>query len=213
MGLSVAAEKFLSKCGGIQVKTVDFRNKLFKVGELEMPKEPMYLKINATATKGTVGRIIGIHFRTFAQANAHYEGKPNERQVYEHDITFVYEIDGRPKPGSISDKHATVLDGVHQTAYVRSVNKQPKPEVKAPVNKFKQELKRGDWIFGISQDKRLIIGRVTRWTNHNVWCSTGDVDDKSKEVLMYSIQETFLAPDDKHLSEITLAVLKGWKGW
>ena len=61
--------------------------------------------------------------------------------------------------------------------------------------------------------KRLGIGRISRWTNHNVWAIRGDnMSDKSKEFKFDSIEETFTMPDDEHVPLLTMAVLKGWDG-
>jgi len=102
---------------------------------------------------------------------------------------------------------------MQQTKYVRDVNTHEKVVVKNPVNKFKQEMQKGDWVIGVKPGKYLGIGRITRWTNHNVWAVTGDdLTDKSKEFKFDSITETFTMPDDAHVKLLTMAVLKGWRG-
>ncbi len=127
--------------------------------------------------------------------------------------TLIYEVEGRKQRGRIKDEYVKIVEGQPKTKYVRDVTTHKKVVIKNPVNKFKQEMKRGDWVIGVKRNHSLDIGRITRWTNANVWGVTGDdLNDKSKEFQFASISETFTMPDDKHVQLLTMAVLKGWKG-
>ena len=73
------------------------------------------------------------------------------------------------------------------------------------------KLEVGDWVIGVKPGKRLGIGRITRWTNHNVWAVSGE-DLNGREFRFDSITETFTMPDDEHVKLLTMAVLRGWTG-
>ena len=77
------------------------------------------------------------------------------------------------------------------------------------------EMKKGDWVIGVTPGKGLGIGRITRWTNHNVWAvKPGDeLNDKSREFKFDSIDQTFTMPDSDQVQQLlTVAILKGYTG-
>jgi hypothetical protein len=222
MGVS---EEILHSCSGVDKKlsttssrTVDGKKvdvyDFFKTGEIKINGD-FYIEITATATKGTIAKVVGIEVETYhdrySSMNDHYIGN---NEIVTYDATLIYEVEGRKQLGRIKDGYTKLLVGPQETKYVRNVKQHEKVEVKNPVNKFKQEMQRGDWVVGVKQHgKGLGIGRITRWTNHNVWAVTGDdLDDKSKEFMFAGIKETFTMPDDKHVQLLTMAVLKGWDG-
>lgn len=221
--MSQALEDILKRCGGVRVETKPSTNrytaakyeyKFYKTGDIEMPPEGIYIEILKTATKGTIARIVDVdELETYSERYPNHDKYKDSNQIVPWCGKFTYEVDGRKQTGRIQPHHVKVLAGVHTTKYVRNVKKHKKVVVKNPVNKFKQEMQRGDWVIGVARGQRLGIGRITRWTNSNVWAVTGnDLDDKSKEFIFASMAETFTMPDDKHVQLLTMAVLKGWSG-
>lgn len=212
----------LESCSGVKSVTTtsdDWRGRpittteYYKVGEVKLPAGNIFIEITATATKGTIARVVDFELETYGERYDHYAGKPDQNKIITYDTTVIFEVDGRKQKGRIKSSYIKTLLGQHQTKYVRDVKTHEKEEVKNPVNKYKQEMKLGDWVIGTLPGKRLGIGRITRWTNHNVWAVRGDdINDKSKEFKFDSISETFTMPDDKHVPLLTLAVLKGWEG-
>jgi hypothetical protein len=207
-------EELLKSCQGVETKEEqlkDYRGRAYtryhftKVGEVTVP-DGVFIEVRATATAGTIGLLYGL------EVSLGTDGK----RISAYGGTYLYEAEddqGKIKKGRIGTQHADVLVGQHKTKYQRNVQTHEPVEKKAPINKFKQELKKGDWVFGVGQYKTLKVGRVTRWTNHNVWAIYGDdLKDKTREFKFESIEETFLIPDDGFLSELTLATLKGWNG-
>ena len=95
----------------------------------------------------------------------------------------------------------------------KTVKDRKKEVINNPVNKFKQTLNKDDWIIGVGQgygsNKPLMIGKVSRWTKHNVWAKTIDGD----EFKINDMKQTFLLPGgDDYIDELTLAIVKGWNG-
>ena len=214
-------ETILSACTGVSVrkKTTDTWQgtttnlEFYKTGEIKLPPVDIFIEITATATKGTIARVVDLNVETYGEAYSSYAGKPNENRLLSYDATLIFEVDGRKQQGRIKSTRAKILVGQPQTKYVRDVKTHEKVEIKNPVNKYLQEMKKGDWVIGTMAGKCLGIGRITRWTNHNVWAVRGDdLTDKNKEFKFDSIRETFTMPDDKHVQLLTLAVLKGWHG-
>lgn len=157
----------------------------------------IYFEITATATDGTIGKLIAIENKSEDWAGA---------------ATLILEIQDRKKPVRISSSYASRernIKSMEYTKFVREVNKHPKVEKLAPINKYKQELKKGDWIIGCDNRRSLIIGKVSRWTNHNVWALQGG---EGKERKLWSIPQTFLMPNDDHMKALTWAAMKGYKG-
>lgn len=187
--------------------------KFFKTGDIKVPDE-LYIKITQTATRGTIAKVVDIEVQTYGERNSSNPGD----QIVSYDATLIYESktsDGKKKKGRINSSYIDVLVGTHPLSYVRNITKHAdKPPVKNPVNKYKQELQRGDFVIGVKPGKTLGIGRITRWTNHNVWAVSGDdLDDKSAEFKFDSISETFTFPDTESVEELlTFAILSGWNG-
>lgn len=184
--------------------------KFFKEGDTIVPPKDFFVEVVATATKGTIGKVIDVETECVRFGPA-----GSATQISMYGIRLLLEVDGREKPVRIKVGYTKWLEGyTGVTKYVRNVKQHEKVEVKNPVNKYKQELQRGDWVIGVmKRGKGLGIGRITRWTNHNVWGVRGDdLDDKDKEFQFDSIRETFLMPNEDFVSELTMAVLKGWDG-
>jgi len=209
--MRIKFNELLPKCDGIEKITNKISSPSFpcyiRTGPVTVPSG-YFVEIFATATAGTFGKLIGI------DTKAGWSGI-DDRNVNLHSGTLIVQCDNRKKPIRIHCSHANILtDYMGSLNYIRIVTKHKPVVVKAPVNKFKQELKRGDWVVGIAPGRALKIGRITRWTNHNVWAvmNEHDLDDKSKEFKFDGIHQTFLMPSDDHTSSLTMAVLKGWDG-
>jgi hypothetical protein len=216
--MKLKVNDLLKQCEGVTHTLKEYRNwkgqldyhdkfYLNEDKEFKIPKG-LYVEVTSTATKGTIGKLIDFEYELFSQ-----KGGPAEISTFEG--TLIFEVEGRSKPGRISSSYADIIQGyTGETKWVRSVKKHKKKKVKNPVNKFKQELKKGDWVVGVKPGKKLAIGRITRWTNHNVWAVPHDnLDDTSREFRFDSIAQTFLMPNEDHVSELTMAVLKGWNGY
>jgi len=214
-------EAILRSCEGVKVRSEEKRNwqgrnhtvyTFYKTSDIVVPKN-VYIEITCTATIGTIARIVDVEVETHAERYKNSKNdEPNKLVTYGG--TIIYEVDGRKQKGRINEAYAKVLLGEHKTNYVRNVKKHDKAEIKNPVNKYKQELQRGDWVIGVKPGKSLGIGRISRWTNSNVWAVTpgAELDDKSREFKFDSINETFTIPPDDIEQSLTMAVLKGYKG-
>ena len=188
--------------------------KFYKTGDIELPEDDILIEILLTATKGTIAKVVGIEgLQTKADRFPNSDKYKNSKEIVTWDSTLIYKVEGRKQTGRIKDHYVSVLSGQYETKYVRDVKKHKKVKIKNPVNKFKQEMKRGDWVIGVRQGRKALgIGRITRWTNNNVWGVTGDdLDDKRKEFMFASIKETFTMTNDA-VPLVTLAILKGWHG-
>lgn len=170
----------------------------------------LYIEVTSTSTSGTIGRVIDMEFSKSARKDK--DGNSIDA-INVYGTTLIYEVDGRSKPSRIGLLYVKILENHDgKTKWVRNV-KSRKTEIKNPINKFKQELKENDWIIGVGRgyksQKPLMIGRVSRWTNKNVWAKTID----GQEFQLNSIKETFLLPaNDEHVEILTMAVVKGWDG-
>jgi|GEM_PF-5902086 len=219
-------KQLLLDCNGIDKTTIQEKNwkgqpedktYLYLTGEEFIVPPDQFIRIKSTATKGTVAKIVDMELDVQDERWAKVEG-----QISEYSATLIYEsIDnkGKKKKGRIQKSYVDFMDPLDpeygNLKYVRNVKSHAdkKKEVKNPVNKYQQELQRGDWVVGVLPRKRLGIGRITRWTNHNVWAVPGDnLDDKSREFKFDTIQETFTMPNSDHTALLTMAVLKGWDG-
>jgi len=169
---------------------------------IKLPEQDIYIEIVGTATKGTIGKLVAIHpYSTYTDGHFNID-------------KFEIEIDGRAKTSNIAQHQSRILDGAAETVWVRKVKKHAKVIIKNPVNKYKQELQKGDWIIGVGKHKILKIGRVSRWTKCNVWAVPpgSEPGDTKDEFLLDSISQTFLMPNDDHVGALTMAILKGYKG-
>jgi len=203
-------DELLTACEGVRTVTkqhTDWHGRgqtqysHYLVGDLVVPDD-IYIQVHATATKGTIGKLATIEPGIFKQTDG-------AERITDYDTKFTFTVEGRPKPGRIGRFYAKILpnhDGT--TKWVRNVKSHPKEEIKNPVNKYKQELQKGDWVVGVLRGKKLGIGQITRWTNSSVWGRLGD----GPEFIFQSINETFTMPDDEHVKLLTFAVLKGWNG-
>ena len=213
-------ESILRKCDGVKVVTTEsndwrgqpqYDTKLYKTGDIVLPEVGIFIEIIATATKGTIAKIVEIDAETYGERYPDIDSYKGSTEIVSYNNTIIFEVEGRKQQGRIKEQYIKVLPGVQETKYVRDVTKHKKVVVKNPVNKYKQEMKKGDWVIGVKPGKAIGIGRITRWTNHNVWAVAGE-DLNGREFRFDSIQETFTMPDDEHVKLLTMAVLKGWTG-
>jgi len=203
--------EFLDMCGGIKYKLIKAKNKnqhdhrqYYIDGKIEVP-DNHYLKVNSTSTVGTIGKLV--EFEPYIWGD--------DEHISSFQGTFLLKVEGRSKLVRITSGKANYLPGYNGiTKYVRNVKTHTKVEVKNPVNKFKQELNKEDWCVGVGKGgHQLKFGRITRWTNYNVWGVWGDdIKDKSKEFQFDSIQQTLLLPPDAHKQDLLVAMLKGYNG-
>ena len=212
----------LKSCDGVRYtseeKSSNFgrtwtEEKFYKTGDVKVP-EDVFIEITQTATKGTVARIVDIEIETYGERYPNSTHHPDPTELIGYDATFIYEVDEPKKKGRINSSYAKFLAGKHTTKYVRNVNKHDKKEVKNPVNKFKQEMNKGDIIVGVSHGKhgRLVFGRITRWTETSVWVTMDDETVKKPKETRMNIAETFIMPSDDHVAMLTWAIMKGWDG-
>ena len=202
-------EALLNLCTGINVVEKEriawggqpeIYNEYYIDGKIGVP-DNTYIKIIGTATNGTIGRLVDIEPKLYDKKISTWVG------------TYILEIDGRKQPSRIKSGFCELLKGyTGPTKYVRNIKKHNKVK-KLPINKYKQELYVGAWVFG-AVGKSLRIGRVTRWTNHTAWGTmSDDLKDKSKEFKFEGVQQTFLLEDPEQVKQqLTFATLKGWKG-
>jgi len=214
-------QTILSKCEGVETKRVESKNfrsetiynyVFLKVGEVVFPTD-IYIEIIGTATKGTIARVVSFEIETYDERFTHsHKNAPNK--IVDYNNTIIWEVDGRKQKGRINSSHVKLLNGEQVTKYVRDVQTHDKVEIKNPVNKYKQELKKGDWVIGVKPGKGLGIGRITRWTNHTVWAVKpgNELTDKSAEFKFDSIDQTFTIPPDDIEQSLTMAILKGYTG-
>jgi len=220
--MSLVIEDILRRCAGVTIKTKEnsggmfgaqktYTHKFHKTGDIELPEDGIFIEINATATKGTIAKVVSIDVETYGERYPDIDSYAGSKEIVTYGITLIYEVEGRKQQGRIKEQYVTVLTGQPETKYVRDIVKHKKVVVKNPVNKYKQEMKKGDWVIGVKRGNGLGIGRITRWTNHNVWAVAGE-DLNGKEFQFASINETFTMPDNEHVKLLTMAVLKGWRG-
>ena len=198
---------FFKLCDGIKnekiASTYHSYNQLTKTKDnITIPTDKdYYIKIHMTATKGTIGRIIGL------DADVYH----NDR-ISDYSSSYIFEVDSRKKPGRIRCNCCYILDDEHDgsTKWVRNVNKHSKKEIKAPITKYKQELQVGDIVIGLQYGSNLCVGKVTRWSNHNVWVNKYGLN---QEVKLYSNSEIFsLGQDADNVEEaMSFAILSGFK--
>ena len=190
--------QFLSKCKGIRHK---MNNSYTLTGEVVIPTN-FHIEIFMTSTMGTVGQVVGF------EPCAYYEDL-----ISPSASTIIFQVHGKKGTNRIAASYCNFLeDYTGLTKYIRNVNTNPKVIIKAPINKYKQEMKKGDWVIGASPSKQLKIGRITRWTNNNIWATRSDnLDDKHSDFRLDSIHEVFILDHDPS-ALLTFAALKGWNG-
>lgn len=209
-------QNLLLECDGISKaygKAIHYGRKpiLFVVEKDVTVPKGKFIEIIATSTNGTIGELVDIEFNT----QKRYTDKLKEVEAVDiYSLKYVIKIDGRKKPSKIIYYHAKILDDyTGPTQWVRNVKNRKDEVINNPVNKFKQTLNKDDWIIGVGQgygaNKPLMIGKVSRWTKHNVWVTTIDGD----EFKINDMKQTFLLPGgDEYVDELTLAIVKGWNG-
>jgi len=208
-------QQLLADCDGIEVVSGSpgyggYRQTLFvvKPDVTIIPPSEIYIEVISSSTKGTIGKLIDITFNTQNRLN---EKNETVTVVDQFSIKYIIEIEGRKKPSSISSYFSEILiNYTGKTKWVRNIVDHTKEVIKNPVNKFKQQLQKDDWIVGVGMGgDSLKIGKVTRWTKNTVWAKTID----GEEFRLSSIAQTFLMPSsNEHLTELTMAIVKGWNG-
>ena len=210
--------ELLEKCKNVRVKTIQVTSpyhssykKFYGDDEIDVP-DNIYIEVIKTATKGTIGKLIKIIPERYKVDNA----------INSYYGTFIIKVEGRARPCKINSAYAKILENyTGPTKYVRAVKQHDKKkEIKSPVNKFGQELHKGDWVIGVGKNKKLRIGRITRYTNSNIWATfvndyeevTKNTHNKHKEFMFRTIADTFLIPGDEVKEAITMSLLKGWNG-
>ena len=190
---------FLSKCKGIE-KTQ--QNSYELTGDLVIPTN-FHIEIYMTSTAGTIGHVVGFEPSVYYQSI-----------ISASSSTIIFQVQGKKGTNRIAASYCKFLeDYTGSTKWVRTVNTIPKVIVKPPINKYKQEMKKGDWAIGAAPGKSLKIGRITRWTNNNIWGTMSDnLDDKHRDFKFESIHEIFILDHDPS-ALLTFATLKGWNGY
>lgn len=171
-----------------------------------VPIDNLYIEVSATQTKGTIGKLKHIEIRDFYSIKS--EINPLYKAFNIYDLRLMLEADGRNDLIPVRYTHAKLLSGYNgPTKYVRVVKEKAKPKVATLTNKFKQELAVGAWAVGPDNHKRIRVGQITRWTEHNAWASFDGV-----EFRFDSFRETLILPEDDLLKTLTFAKLSGWAG-
>lgn len=205
-------ERLLERCAGIEKvsETRKFSSgdpyiytRFYKRGgEFAVPDD-VFIEINATATNGTIGRLVDIDFGTLSL----------DQQVNEYEITYIIQVDGREGTNRIVKWHADILehhDGT--TKYVRNIKKHNKEEFPPHINKYNQHLVKDVWIAGLGPSKTLYFGQVTRWSKSSVWVNPTPSVPKSKENCITLTKETLVLPEGIDYEQmVTMMALSG--GW
>lgn len=125
---------------------------------LDFDTKPLYFEVNTPSRKGTIGKLIGI---------ANYSRNIDERILRSY-CNVILGFDDRDNKPSFSSWQVTYLPFYSgPTKYV--YNTTQKEKALARRNKYGQELDEGELVVGFSINQKLVIGTVSRWTEHNVW--------------------------------------------
>jgi len=203
--------ELLRRCGGIKVtKTTVPRNngtswirtQYFLDGDFVVPDD-VFIKIDGTACKGTIGRLVDIDFSSHRSNN----------EVTAYDITFIIQVDGRAKTNRITHWHAVILeDHDGSTKYVRNIKKKEEQPVIPPhVNKYNQPILKGDWVVGLGTAKTIYFGEVTRWTKSSVFVNPTLEVKGSKDKCITVPHESLVLPAGVDYEQMVLMMALG--GW
>ena len=214
MAIHVPLNELLKACSGIRTEekiSEDWKQekythyKHFFEGETIGIPDDVYIKINGTATKGTIGHLVDIDFH---QMPGH-----RDRPVGGWDTTFILSVDGRPNVSRIQQTHADILanhDGT--TKFVRNVKKHLQVEIPPHVNKYMQQLNKGDWAVGLGTRKTIHFGQITKWSKASVYVNPTAEIKGSTHYLISHPRECFKLPEEVDYTQlITMMILQGWK--
>lgn len=206
-------KEVLKQCKGIRHTTVikTFNNndkyehvECFATDEEFAVPDNVFVRIDATACKGTIGKLVDIEF-----ADCRTDGR-----VHDWGMTYIIQIEGRKGTNRIVQWHSTILkDHDGTTKYVRNVKKHVQDEIPVHVNKYNQPLREGDWIAGIGRGKELHFGQVVRWTKSSVMVNPTPSIPKSKSVAITLPEQSIKLPEGPDYEQmVTMMALRGWTG-
>ena len=210
--------KFLLSCAGISTERKKeqhyWRGEITRtIHVLDKAKfailEDWYVQVDATLTKGTIGKIVGVDFGERSSYNVRY----GTDEVSPTDMTFIYQVEGRETTNRIVHYHATVLDGDYsgRTRWIRSKGKKT-TDLPVLINKYKQALEIGTWVAGCGAGRILHFGQVTRYSKSSVWVNPTPSLPKSKENCINRPHETLVLPEGMDYEQtVTMMVLSGWR--
>lgn len=193
----------LKDWGGDEILT-----ELFVLGDITPPKN-VFVEVIATSTKGTIGEVVG-----FPDLSTVVENE----QLYGYSGKLEIRIAGRDKTSNIDSNHCRFLtDYTGPTKWVRNVKKHKKEIFPPHVNKFSQTIEKGDWIIGSGHGKKLVYGKVVKWSKSSIWVTTDTISKKPKtKIITYPNQSMVLPymedPDKMNEQHLMLLTLKGWNG-
>ena len=202
----------LKRCDGVKVteKTVQsnfgngnyVRRDFFKTGPIVVPDD-VYILIDATATKGTIGKLVGLEIKTYG---------PDDKLVSSSSGTYIIQVENRAGTNRIPVYHSTILkDHDGSTKFVRNIKEHEKVELPLHVNKFKQTIHVGDWLVGLGAGKIVHFGQVTRYGKSSVWIRNTPSIEKSKEDCITRPLESFVLPEGVEYEQlVTIMILSGW---
>jgi len=203
----------LKRCQGIRhvsvIKTFNGNDQYEHVeffatdSEFAVP-DNVYIKIDATACKGTIGKLVDIEFVTW---------EAGER-IRDWGMTYIIQIEGRKGTNRIVQWHSTILENHDGTTkYVRNVKKHVQEEIPVHVNKYKQPILEGDWIVGIGRGKKLHFGQVVRWTKSSVMVNPTPTIPNSKSIAITLPDQSVKLPEGPDYEQmVTMMALRGWTG-
>jgi len=206
----ISPTSLLSKCGGIEIESTygghQGRHYLIQIFHLVnniVVPDDVYIKIKATSTIGTIGKLVDIKL---------YKNSYNDI-VSPNNMTYIIQVEGRKETNRIAQCHAKILeDHDGTTKWVRNVKKHNKEEIPPHVNKYKQTLHKDEWVAGLGPGKVLYFGQVTRWSKSSIWVNPTPSLNKSKENCISYVKETLVLPAGIDYEQmVTIMALSGWK--
>lgn len=213
-------QKHLREAEGIEIFHTEYtdldgqqvtQEKFRKVGPI-IPRSEVFIKLDATALKGTIGRVVEF-----------------DADIWEDDEhgaiispwgsvgSVVYQVDGRDTTNRVQFYHCDILENYNgQTVLCRAPKKKKAPEPPCHVNKYNQRVTKGSWIVGQQPGRKIAFGKVTRWSHASIWVTVDLESKKPKEICISYPFETFVLPnandDEMFEQHIMLTVLQGWDG-
>ena len=222
-------DTFVDLCGGTEVRKkknphypgswgnqAEYHYSRHITGEPVTIPDNVFVKVTATATKGSVGKLVAVEF---AHWGADTQNKEYHNRITSYDTTFIYQVEGRKGTNRVKNGHAQLyLNYAGPTVFKRTdPSKKPKVTIPEHVNKYGQTIRVGDYVAGIGARKTLYFGKVTRYSKSSIWVkSVGDHGSQKGEHCINTPKETFALPtadDEVFEQEIMMMVLKGWSGY
>ena len=206
-------DQLVAECGGIRrtsTRKTNYSNQdyeyiqFFKTGDIVVP-DNVYIRIDSTATKGTIGKLVNIEFG-YCSA---------EGEVHTHMMTYIIQVDGRKGTNRIVRYHATILENHNGTTkFVRNVKKHNNEAIPVIINKYNQPLLEGEWVVGLGMGKSLYFGVIVRWSKSSVWVNPTPSVKGSKNNCINRPHESFILPDGPDYEQmVTMMAMKGWTGY